>query len=363
MPPRATPHATAQFAARSMSAQFHRVGWDNLMLASIGLGTYLGEPDILTDARYIDAIRRYWALGGNVVDTSINYRFQRSERNVGMALKTALQAGALQREEVVLCTKGGYIPFDNEWPNDPDAWVQETFITPGVVAAEEIVEGYCMAPAYLRHQIAQSRKNLGVECIDLYYLHNPEGQRAELGEAEFITRLRAAFTTLEQAVADGEIAAYGTATWNGYRAHPRAPDYLSLETVLNIAREIAGDQHHFRAVQLPFNFQMLEAFRHKNQPSANGLQSLLAVAHEQQIVVFGSASLFQSRVVGRLPGALRAKFDQCETDAQRALQFVRSTPGLTVALVGMSHADHVEENLKLRHLVPLTPEAHLELLG
>jgi aryl-alcohol dehydrogenase-like predicted oxidoreductase len=36
-----------------------------------------------------------------------------------------------------------------------------------------------------------------------------------------------------------------------------------------------------------------------------------------------------------------------DTDAQRALQFVRSSPGVTSALVGMKDSAHVQENLEL----------------
>jgi len=358
---RATPASTIRFAARHPSAGFFRPGWDGLSLASVGLGTYLGEPDAATDARYAAAIRRYLALGGNVIDSAINYRFQRSERAIGEALAAAIRAGDVTREEVVVCTKGGYLSFDGDWPADPDGWVRETFIDTGLVRSEEIVEGHCMTPAYLRHQIAQSRKNLQVECIDLYYLHNPEGQRAVVGESEFRARLREAFAALEVAVAQGHIAAYGTATWNGYRAPPHAPDYLSLQTVLEVARDVMGGQHHFRAVQLPFNFQMVEALGMRNQPGANGLQSFLKVAADNGVTVIASASLLQSRLVGRLPDALRARFDGCATDAQRALQFVRSTPGLATALAGMNRVEHVEENMQLIRLAPMTTDDHRAL--
>jgi aryl-alcohol dehydrogenase-like predicted oxidoreductase len=353
---RATPASTARFAARHPSTDFFRPGWDGLSLASVGLGTYLGEPDAATDARYAAAIRRYLALGGNVIDSAINYRFQRSERAIGEALAAAIQAGDVTREEVVVCTKGGYLSFDGDWPADPDGWVRETFIDTGLVRLEEIIEGHCMTPAYLRHQIAQSRENLQAECIDLYYLHNPEGQRAVVGEMEFRARLREAFAALEVAVAQGHIAAYGTATWNGYRAPPHAPDYLSLQTVLEVARDVMGGQHHLRAVQLPFNFQMVEALGMRNQPGANGLQSFLKVAADNGVTVIASASLLQSRLVGRLPDALRARFDGCATDAQRALQFVRSTPGLATALAGMSRVEHVEENMQLIRLAPMTED-------
>ena len=42
-----------------------------------------------------------------------------------------------------------------------------------------------------------------------------------------------------------------------------------------------------------------------------------------------------------------------ETDAQRAVQFVRSTPGVGAALVGMQRLAHVEENARLGRVPPL----------
>jgi aryl-alcohol dehydrogenase-like predicted oxidoreductase len=360
---RATPDGTRALAGRHPAAEFYRPGWDGLTVASIGLGTYLGEADHTTDEHYVQAIRRYLQLGGNLIDTAINYRFQRSERAIGTALQAALVAGDVSRDEVIVCSKGGYLSFDGQWPDDPEQWAYDNFIATGIVVPEEIVDSHSMAPAYLRHQIAQSRKNLQLECIDLYYVHNPEGQRAALGEAAFRDRLREAFAALEVAVAQGHIAAYGTATWNGYRAVPEAPDYLSLQAVLEVAHDVSGERHHLRAVQLPLNFQMLEAVGKRHQPGANGLTTLLEAAAEQNVAVTASASLLQSRVLNRLPDSLRAKFDPGLTDAQRALQFVRSTPGVTAALVGMSRAAHVEENLGLRQIAPMNRAAWRGIFG
>ena len=351
---RATPDATSHLAARGPQTGFYRAAWDGLQISSIGLGTYLGEPDPATDAHYVAAVRRYLQLGGNLIDSAINYRFQRSERSVGAALQAALAAGEASRAEVVLCTKGGYLSFDGEWPADPDAWVQATFIDSGLVQPDEIVDGHCMAPAYLRHQIAHSRENLQSACIDLYYLHNPEGQRAAVGEAEFDRRLREAFAALEVAVAQGHIGAYGTATWNGYRVAPEAPDYLSLERVVSAARDVSGDRHHLRTIQLPLNLQMLEALTRPNQPSVAGLVPLLQAAADHGLTVITSAPMLQARLLGRLPELLRAKFPAGLSDAHRALQFARSAPGVTTALAGMSQTAHVDENLQLRSLQPMT---------
>jgi aryl-alcohol dehydrogenase-like predicted oxidoreductase len=353
----ATPAATAARAARQAGAAFFRQGWDGLSIASIGLGTYLGEPDSATDARYTAALRRYWQLGGNLIDSASNYRFQRSERAIGLTLQMAMAAGEVTRDEVVLCTKGGYLSFDGEWPADPDARVRETFVDSGLVQADDIVDGHCLAPAFLRHQIAQSRANLQVACIDLYYLHNPESQLPTVGAGLFRERLREAFATLEVAVSQGQLAAYGVATWNGLRAAPGAPDFLSLETLLAAAHDVVGDRHHFRAVQLPFNLRLLEAALTRNQPGQHGLAPLLQVAAEHDIAVVASAALMQSQIIGRLPERLRARFEPGLTDAQRGLQFARSAPGIAAALAGMSQARHVEENLGLRTTPPMPAEA------
>jgi len=53
----------------------------------------------------------------------------------------------------------------------------------------------------------------------------------------------------------------------------------------------------------------------------------------------------QARLTAGLPVALREAFSHCTSDAQRAIEFVRSMAGVTTALVGMKRAEHVEENL------------------
>jgi aryl-alcohol dehydrogenase-like predicted oxidoreductase len=61
--------------------------------------------------------------------------------------------------------------------------------------------------------------------------------------------------------------------------------------------------------------------------------------------VFGSATLMQSRLAANLPPTLAEHFPWCATDAQRAVAFARSLPGVTTSLIGMRSAEHVRENL------------------
>src|SRR5205085_669838 len=133
-------------------------------------------------------------------------------------------------------------------------------------------------PRYLRHQVEQSLRNLGVETIDLFYLHNPETQLAEVDRDEFRRRIADAFGELERLVGEQKIAVYGTATWNGYRVPPGNPEHLSLPEIVRLAGETAGDAHHFRAVQLPFNLGMTEALTAEKQVLDGEMMSLLDAA-------------------------------------------------------------------------------------
>jgi len=195
-----------------------------------------------------------------------------------------------------------------------------------------------------------------VRSVDIYYLHNPEQQLDEVAPDVFMSRLRAAFETLEAAAGEGKIGVYGTATWNGYRAPAESPGALSLERLVRVAREVAGDAHHFRVVQLPFNLSMPEAFAVPTQVVGDEALPLLEAARRLRVSVMTSASILQGRLARGLPEPLRAAFPGLASDALRALQFARSAPGVTTALVGMSRVGHVRENLAILRVPPLAPE-------
>jgi aryl-alcohol dehydrogenase-like predicted oxidoreductase len=255
---------------------------------------------------------------------------------------------------VAVATKGGYIPFDGEFPADPRAYFTDTYLKTGIIRPGEVVAGaHCMTPRYLDDQIARSRANLGLETIDIYYVHNPEQQLEEVDRPEFLRRLREAFEALERAVADGRIGCYGTATWNGYRQPPGARDYLSLAEVLDAARAVGGAGHHFRVIQLPYNLAMPEAFTRGNQTVDGETVSAVEAARRLGVYVMASASIYQGQLSRGLPPVVAEYLPGLRTDAQRALQFVRSTPGIGTALVGMKSPGHVEENVEVAALAPM----------
>lgn len=350
---RATADGTLRYRARFAalaSSDFYRALPDGRLASSLGLGTYLGECDDAEDARYADTTRLALESGVNVIDTAINYRCQRSERAVAEGLRAALTLGTVARDEVILCTKGGYIPLTGAPPASREsyaAYLASEYYDRGLMTPDDVVAGgHCLTPRFLADQIGRSRRNLGVETIDVYYLHNPEQQLDTLSRERFRGVVRDAFVLLEDRVQRGEIKEYGCATWNGFRVAPDARGHLSLPELVELARDAGGDEHHFHVVQLPVNLALNEAVRLPTQRLSSGrMAPLLEAALELGVAVVASATLMQAQLARGLPAQLAEAFPGLATDAQRAIAFVRSLPGVTSALVGMKHAAHLEENL------------------
>jgi aryl-alcohol dehydrogenase-like predicted oxidoreductase len=334
---------------------------DGLVVSSIGLGTYLGGETDDADRGYGQAMVDAANLGCNLFDTAINYRAQRSERVLGQALLALERDLGVPREQLVVCTKGGYIPFDGGVPVDPARYVRDTFVRPGILRPEDVVGGgHAMTPRFLEDQLGRSLRNLALGGVDVYYVHNPETQLGHVPRPEFLRRMRAAFEALERQVAAGRVGRYGVATWNGFRRPPDAVDHLSLAELVREAVAAAGPEHHFRVVQLPYNLAMPEAYAAATQLLDGRRVTLVEAAERLGVAVVASASILQGQLSRRLPQALADALPGLDTPAQRALQFVRSTPGIAAALVGMARREHVSENLAVAR-VPPAPEGVAQL--
>src|SRR5215210_3823055 len=349
---RATADGTRRFRkrfARTQPDHFYRTLVDGAVVSSLGLGTYLGDCDDAEDARYTAAVIAALDRGVNILDTAINYRCQRSERAIGDALRTMIAGGDIAREEVVVCTKGGYIPLERTPPATKEGYrgfLHNEYYGPGVMGPEDVVSGgHCLAPRFLDDQIQRSKKNLGLAFIDVYYLHNPEQQLDVLPRPRFLEVIRAAFSALERQVEHGVIGNYGCATWNGFRVPTGIRNHLSLEELVSVAREVGGVDHHFKVIQVPVNLAMTEAVRLPTQLVGSDCVPVLDAAHRLGLSVVGSATLMQSQLTRSLPQQLHVTFPGFTSDARRAIAFAQSLP-LTTALVGMKSVSHLEANLE-----------------
>jgi len=340
---RATSSGTARYASR-FRPDFYRQAGD-LTVSTLGLGTYLGNPDAAFDQAYSSAVMAAVRGGVNFLDSAINYRNQRSERSIGSALAALFESGEAQRDEIVVCTKAGFLT--------------QGAVDPKTLRDSDVVGGmHSMAPKFIADQIDRSRTNLGIDTLDVFYLHNPETQLGHITRDQFDNRILDAFSRLEQLVAEGKIGCYGAATWEGFR---KPKDGLGVLRLAEIATRLAGPDHHFRFIQLPFNLAMPEAFTQRPEIIDNVGVSALHAADEVGVTVVASASLLQAKLSQGLPTELADKIPGLDTDAQRAIQFTRSTPGITVALVGMSNAEHVAENLAISRVPPMESASYLRL--
>jgi aryl-alcohol dehydrogenase-like predicted oxidoreductase len=364
IPGQATPEGTARYATAHPGAYRTVQG---LALSTLGMGSYLGETHPEARSRYQAAAVEALRGGVNVLDTASNYRDQASERDLGMAIRRYLEEGG-RRDEVVVATKAGFLHGDCD-EADPDAWFQREYVASGVLARGDVLSGHSLAPRFIQHQLTRSRANLGLDTIDIHFLHNPEHQ-LEWGvrEEAFYAAVEEAFVVLEEACDRGELGMYGVATWDGLRTPPGLRGHLSLVKLVHhagAARMRAGGkaaQHHFRAIELPVNLAMTEAALRPTQPYRFGAMTPLECAQDLGLVVLASASLVQMRVAQRIPPEFREALGT-QDDAQTAIQFARSVPGVTTALVGMGDPAHAAANARFAAGRPPDPKTVRTLLG
>ncbi len=365
-----------------------RRGFCGVEVSAMALGTYLGRMDYPTDLAVTKAALNVVANGINFFDTAINYRGQRGEKSLGDALRQLILSQAISRDEIFISTKGGFIPFDGEPTEDPKALFLKNYVDQGLALPTDLIaECHCLAPKYLSNQIDRSRKNLQIETIDLYYLHNPETQLEELPDRIFYEKLFDAFRTLESARAENKIRGFGLATWDGFREVPQAQTYLHLERIIQVAKQAAPRENDsgFKAIQLPFNLGMLEAKFLGSQKISGHAASLTsldrqlsvnspatpraAISHEEittdaisaakhfGLDVAISAPLIQGQLsnLSELPPFLQKHIKEGESASVFALNFVLSIAGVDAVMVGMKDPKHITEDLHALQIPNFTP--------
>ena len=356
----ATAEKTKEFAQNSNVNSTNFNEFENLTLSNVGIGTYLGEPDNKTDELVTAAVKQSIESGINVIDTAINYRSQKAERSVGKAISELIQEGKISRDQIFVSTKNGYITNDADVPLGIWEYVKKEFTDKGIVKEGDITSGYhCMTVSYLSDQLDRSLKNLGLDCVDLIYLHNAvEGQIKDVSKEIFLENLKSVFELYEQKRKEGKIKFYGMATWECFRVAKDNPQYLSLEDTVNLAKEVGGEDHGFRFIQLPYNLNYDQALLSRNQSVDAKQVSILEAAVTLGIGVFTSVPFMQGRLLQ--PGTM-PEFNDLKPSL-RALQFIRSSPGILAPLVGQKSSEHVTENMEIMKIPPISEIDFLALV-
>ena len=113
-----------------------------LSLSNVGVGTYLGNPDETTDELVKTAVKESIISGINVIDTAINYRAQKAERSVGKAVLELINEGKINRNQIFVSSKNGYVTNDGDIKEDFWQYVNREYVTKGVIQANDISSSY-----------------------------------------------------------------------------------------------------------------------------------------------------------------------------------------------------------------------------
>lgn len=240
---------------------YKRINGIDFYPSSLGFGTYRVS---YKDHEHIDALREALISGINVIDTASNYGDGSAEILVGNVLKELIDAKRIQRDEIVIITKAGYIQGKNL-----KLYLEKNF--PETVKLSNTLY-HSIHPEFLEVQMETSLRRMGIDTIDVFLLHNPEYYLNVYGDQEiYLKRIEKALNFLEKKREENLIRYYGISS-NTFSLPPEHRESTNLLKILEIAP--AG----FKVIQFPAN--LLETGYKEH--FFNG-RSLLEIAQENRL--------------------------------------------------------------------------------
>ena len=360
----ATASGTAEYAAKYRELFYRSFGNSGLVVSEAGFGGYRVDVSV---AEHRQALEHALRSGINLIDTSANYADGGSEQLVGVVLADMIKRGEIDREQVVVVTKAGYLQGENLELSRQRKGEGVPF--PDLVVFDAELE-HCIHPVFLAEQLTRSLQRMQLTHIDCLLLHNPEyylkwanhnNIDPEVAQTEYLRRIEVAFRYLESEVESGRIGCYGISS----NTFPKpATDYerTDLSAILALAEAIA-QQHHFRVIEFPCNLFEPGAMVEENQPMNQTLiefaldnqvttlinRPLNAIQADQLIrladnVYAGEAARQAANFRRRLAGIDPAW--SADTLSRLAIRALRSTAGIGSVLVGMRRKEYVEDVLQ-----------------
>ena len=275
----------------------------------------------LTDDEAWAVLDAAWESGIRYYDTAPHYGLGLSERRLGAFLQTK------PREEFFLSTKAGRLlrpnpDFDGGLDADNDFFVPD-----------DLQRVWDFSDAGIRASLDESRERLGIDRIDLVYLHDPERNDLELALAE-------AFPAMEQLRTEGAVGAIGVGS-------------MVSDALARSVREADLD-----AVMIAGRYTLLE------QPAA---AEVLPACHERGTGVV-AASVFNSGLLAKAEPSRDSRYeyggvpDEIWNRLQRivavcrahdvllpaaAIQFPLRDAATRSVVVGSSRPEQVRQNAAL----------------
>lgn len=305
-----------------------------LTVSDIGFGAaQLGNLNRETsDEESTHAVRAALTAGVTYVDTAPHYGLGLSERRLGRAL------AGVSRDDVVVSTKVGRLLVDS--PETADRRDDDGFIVPAAFRRE-----WDFSADGVKRSLDASLQRLGLDRIDIVYLHDPDGHEQQARDE--------ALPALLDLRDQGVIGAVG-AGMNQSAMPARFIDAHDIDIVMIAGRLTLLDQ--------------------------SALTDLLPLAHRRGVAIVaagvynsGLLSSAQIRPDARFdyapaPAALRAKAERlaaiCHDHGvdlpSAAVQYPLRHPAVVSAVIGMRTVAHVDSSIE-RRTSPIPDELWAEL--
>lgn len=262
--------------------RYKKLGKTNFDVSICGFGSYRVDYSV---AQHEEALKKALLSGFNLIDTSANYSDGGSELLIGKVLSGLISENKIQRKDICLVSKGGYIQGNNfliarQREINGNPYPELVKCSPGL--------WHCIHPEFLSVQIDSSLERLQTDYLDVYLLHNPEYflqytsyESLDILREEYYRRIEKAFRYLETEVSAGRIRYYGISS-NTFGDQSNSDTFTSLEIVCRIADSISHD-NHFAVVQAPLNLMEKACASERNQE--DNTETFLGVAEKKNLGV------------------------------------------------------------------------------
>jgi L-glyceraldehyde 3-phosphate reductase len=312
--------------ARYESVEYKRVGRSGLKLPAISLGLWnnFGNDKPLENQRAI--LRRAFDLGVTHFDLANNYGppAGSAESNFGRILAEDFLP---YRDELIISSKAGYEMWDGPY-------------------------GEWGSRKYMLSSLDQSLDRLGLDYVDIFYSHRPDPE----------TPIEETMGALATAVTSGRALYVGVSNYNPEEtlAAQKALAAHGIPLTIHQPRFSMFDRHIENGL-----FPVLDEIGAGSIVFSPLAQGLLTERYIQGTVPDGSRAsegrwlqpgAISDTYLERVRGLKEIADGRGQTLAQLALTWVLRHPQVTSALVGASSVAQLEDSIKARDAVALTPD-------
>lgn len=310
---------------------------DKYFYSKLGLGTFIGDFSDEHSRLFREAIEFALLNGINFIDTAINYRGMRSERDIGIVLTKLIKEGTIKRNQFIISSKAGIIPGDGEIMLRPINYMKEKLIDTGILNMDDVYMEdtlwLTMNPKYYEYAVDISRKHMNLETIDIYYIHEMELSMRHYGPQEFYNKLKGVIAAYENMVSEGKIREYGMASWEAFQLNPDDDQYISLEKVMEIVETVTPN-HHFKHLMQPVNLNKRECVENKCQSYKGNKMTIIECANKFGVDVHISGPLGQGEAGEH-------------NTIKEYLKYLIDKSKCNSYFIGSKRIEHIRENKKL----------------